>query len=144
MTETIHPSAEPYERPRVPRDIPHLLVPEKRKISHWNDRHELRVNNWIEPWDFASPLDVGIIAVPFSKTSILPNGAYAAPNALRDAWAIFTTFTPDFDVDISTLRVRELGDVSTPIVDLYAGLDHIQESLQACMSQPNDESRLIQ
>ena len=96
MTETIHPSAEPYERPRVPRDIPHLLVPEKRKISHWNDRHELRVNNWIEPWDFASPLDVGIIAVPFSKTSILPNGAYAAPNALRDAWAIFTTFTPDY------------------------------------------------
>ena len=128
MTETIHPTAEPYERPRVPRDIPHLLVPEKRKISHWNDRHELRVNNWIEPWDFASPLDVGIIAVPFSKTSILPNGAYAAPNALRDAWAIFTTFTPDFDVDMSTLRVRELGDVSTPIVDLYAGLDRISRS----------------
>ena len=32
MTETIHPTAEPYERPRVPRDIPHLLPPEKHKI----------------------------------------------------------------------------------------------------------------
>ena len=67
-----------------------------RSVHHVaNDRHEIRVNNWIEPWDFASPIDVGIISVPFSKTSILPNGAHGAPNALRDAWAIFTTFTPD-------------------------------------------------
>lgn len=125
-----------YIPPRPARDIPHLLVPEKKKISHWNDRNELRVNNWIEPWDFASPLDVGIINVPFSKTSILPNGAYAAPNAMRDAWAIFTTFTPDYDVDMSTLRVRDIGDVSTPIIDLMQGLANIQECLQACMSQP--------
>jgi formiminoglutamase len=137
------PVADPYLRPRPPRHIPHLLLPEKRKISHWNDRNELRVNNWIEPWDFASPLDVGIITVPFSKTSILPNGAHAAPNALRDAWAIFTTFTPDYDVDISALRVRELGDVSTPILDPYVGLENIQESLMACMSQPEGFFPLI-
>lgn len=40
-----HREVAPYQRPRQPRDIPHLLVPEKRKISHWNDRHELRVNS---------------------------------------------------------------------------------------------------
>jgi hypothetical protein len=39
-----------YAAPRPPRDIPHLLLPKKRKISHWNDRHEIRVNNWIEPF----------------------------------------------------------------------------------------------
>jgi formiminoglutamase len=125
-----------YVEPRPPRGIPHLLLPEKRKISHWNDRNELRVNNWIEPWDFASDLDVGVINVPFSKTSILPSGAHAAPNALRDAWAIFTTFTPDYDVDISALRVREIGDVSTPITDIVGALANIEECLQACMSQP--------
>lgn len=137
------PAAQPYLRPRPARDIPHLLVPEKRRISHWNDRNELRVNNWIEPWDFASPIDVGIISVPFSKTSILPNSAHAAPNALRDAWAIFTTFTPDYDVDMSTMLVREVGDVSTPILDLYQGLADIQESVQACMSQPEGFFPLI-
>lgn len=130
------PAAAPYVRPRPPRDIPHLLPPEKRKISHWNDRNELRVNNWIESWDFVSPLDVGLINVPFSKTSILPNGAYAAPNALRDGWAVFTTFTPDFDVDIAALRMRELGDVATPIIDLVQGLADIEECLLACMRQP--------
>ena len=135
--------ARPYARPRPPRDIPHLLIPEKRRISHWNDRHELRVNNWIEPWDFASDLDVGLISVPLSKTSILPNGAYAAPNAMRDAWGIFTTFTPDYDVDMSTMRVRELGDVSVPILDLVGGLANVQESLQALMSQPEGFFPLI-
>jgi formiminoglutamase len=133
---TARTPAARYRPAPSPRGIPHLLVPEKRKVSHWNDPNELRVNNWLEPWDFDSPLDVGLITVPFSKTSILPNGAYAAPNALRDAWAIFTTFTPDYDVDISTLRVRELGDVGTPVLDLRQGLDDIQASLQACMSQP--------
>jgi formiminoglutamase len=130
------PEVEAFVQPRPPRAIPHLLLPEKRKISHWNDRHELRVNNWIEPWDFASDLDVGVISVPFSKTSILPNSAYAAPNALRDAWAIFTTFTPDYDVDMSSLRVREVGDVATPILDLVGGLANIEESLASLMSQP--------
>ena len=130
-------------RPRPARDIPHLLVPEKIKILHWNDRHEIRVNNWIEPWDFASPIDVGIINVPFSKTSILPNNANAAPNALRDAWAIFTTFNPDFDVDIGSMKVRDIGDVDTPILDLLQGLRDIEESLQSLMSQPEGFFPLI-
>lgn len=137
------PSERLYTAPRPPRDIPHLLVPEKRKLSHWNDRHEIRVNNWIEVWDWASPIEVGIITVPLSKTSILPNGAYAAPNALREAWAIFTTFSPDYDVDISTMRVRELGDVATPILDLRQGLDQVQECLAELMRQPEGFFPLI-
>jgi formiminoglutamase len=140
---TDHPASPSYARPRPGREIPHLLVPEKKKISHWNDRNELRVNNWIEPWDFASPLDVGIINVPFSKTSILPNGANAAPNAMRDAWAIFTTFTPDYDVDMSSMTVRDVGDVGTPIIDLVQGLADIQECLGSLMSQPEGFFPLI-
>lgn len=132
-----------YTAPKPARDIPHLLLPEKRRISHWNDRNEIRVANWIEPWDFASPLDVGMINVPLSKTSILPNGAFAAPNALRDAWTIFTTYTPDFDVDIASLRVREIGDVQTPIIDALGALANVEECLQSVMSQPEGFFPLI-
>jgi formiminoglutamase len=125
-----------YEPPQPPRDIPHLLVPEKRKILHWNDPHELRVNNWIEPWDWTSDLDVGLISVPSSKTSIFANGAYAAPNSIKDAWAINTTFTPDYDVDMATLKVREIGDVATPVLDLRQGIDDIEASLRGIFTQP--------
>lgn len=137
-------STEPmWTHPRPPRDIPHLLLPEKRKLSFWNDRNEIRVNNWIEVWDWDSPIDVGMVNVPFSKSSILPNGAFAAPNALKDAWAIFTTFTPDYDVDLATMKVRELGDVQTPIMDILGGLENIQACLQAVMSQPEGFFPLI-
>lgn len=109
---------------------------EIQRASHWNDRHELRVNNWMVPWDFSSRLDVGVIAVPSSKTSILPNGAYAAPNALMESFVVNTTYSPDYDVDISSLRVRLIGDVSVPVLRLEEGLLQVQESLRACFSQP--------
>jgi formiminoglutamase len=98
----------------------------------------VRVNNWLVPWDFASPLDVGLITVPSSKTSILPNGAYAAPNALMESFVVNTTYSPDYDVDISSLRARVLGDVAVPVLHLEEGLLHIQESLRACFSQPEN------
>ena len=44
---------------------------------------------------------------------------------------------------MSTLRVRDIGDVSTPIIDLMAGLANIEECLQACMSQPEGFFPLI-
>jgi formiminoglutamase len=125
-----------YEEPQNPRQIPHLLVPEKRKRLHWNDPHELRVNNWIEPWDWESPFDVGLISVPSSKTSIFANGAYAAPNSIKESWAINTTYTPDYDVDLASMRVRELGDVAIPILDLRQGIDQIEESLKSLFEQP--------
>lgn len=125
-----------YEEPGNPRQIPHLLIPEKRKRLHWNDPHEFRVNNWIEPWDWQGPLDVGLISVPSSKTSIFPNGAYAAPNSIKEAWAINTTYSPDFDVDLATMKVREIGDVAVPVLDLRQGIDQIEESLTAIFSLP--------
>lgn len=125
-----------YEAPPSPRGIPHLVPPETVRRSHWNDRNEVRIANWLQPWDFSSELDVGIITVPISKTSIKHNGAYNTPNALRSVYPLFTTYTPDFDVDIATMRVRELGDVSTPVLDLVGGLTAAEECLTSCLRQP--------
>jgi formiminoglutamase len=124
--------------PSSPRDIPHLQEVEVQRVSHWNDPYELRVDNWIEPWDFGSDLDVGLITVPSSKTSIKHNGAFAAPNALRAARYLHTTYTPDYDVDLASLKVREVGDVAVPVLDLREGMVHIQDSLRGCFSQPEN------
>ena len=108
-----------------------------QKVSHWNDPYELRVDNWIEPWDFGSDLDVGLITVPSSKTSIKHNGAFAAPNALRNARYLHTTYSPDYDVDIQTFRVRDMGDIRMPILDpIQEVLANIQESLYAAAPAP--------
>lgn len=111
--------------------IPHLLPPEIVKRSVWEDRHERRVNNWITPWDFREPIDVGLVMVPLSKTSILPTGCHGAPNALRQAFQLNTTYSPDYDVDMTPLRVRELGEIGGHTTDTLRSLRMIEEAATA-------------
>lgn len=108
--------------------IPHLLSPEVVKRSVWEDRYERRVNNWITPWDFREPIDVGLVMVPLSKTSILPTGCHGAPNALRQAFQLNTTYSPDYDVDMTALRVRELGEIAGHTTDTFKSLRMIEEA----------------
>ena len=110
--------------------IPHLLPPEIVKRSVWEDRHERRVNNWITPWDFREPIDVGLVMVPLSKTSIL-TGCHGAPNALRQAFQLDTTYSPDYDVDMTPLRVRELGEIGGHTTDVLRSLRMIEEAATA-------------
>jgi formiminoglutamase len=116
--------------------VPGLFPPETVRRSKFQDPHEIRVANWIEPWDFGSPLDVGILWVPFNRAAITPNAANAAPNALRDVFAGLTTYTPDFDVDLAPLRVRDLGEVATPITDPVGAISTIEETLLAAFRLP--------
>lgn len=126
-------SAAPIWKPRPPHHgIEHLLPPEVVRISHWNDPYELRVNNWLTPWDFGAAIDAGLIVVPSSKTSIKHNGAYAASNALLESFVVNTTFSPDYDVDLATMKVKLLGDVAVPALDPAGGLLQIQDCLEQC------------
>jgi len=56
------------------------------KRSAWEDTHEIRVNNWTNPWDIQEEIDAGLIMVSFSRASILPTGSHAAPNAICQAF----------------------------------------------------------
>jgi formiminoglutamase len=118
------------------RGVPHLVPPEMQRRSKFQDRHEIRVSNWIEPWDFASELDVGIVSVPFNRAAITPNSANLTPNAVREVFAGLTTYSPDFDVDLAPLRVRELGEVATPIADPVRAIEVIETSLRAAFELP--------
>jgi formiminoglutamase len=114
--------------------VANLVPPEMVRRSKFEDRFETRVSNWIEPWDFESALDVGIIAVPFNRAAITTNSANLTPNAVREVFAGLTTYTPDFDVDLAPLRVRELGEVATPIADPARAIHVIERTLIDCFS----------
>lgn len=112
-------------------DVPHLRQPHLQVRSWFEDRHEPRAANWITLWDFASHLDVGIVGAGLSQTSILPTNCYAAPDSFRLSLPGFTTYSPDFDVDLQEMVVRDLGDVAIPIMDAQQGLNQIEEALTA-------------
>jgi formiminoglutamase len=85
--------------------VPHLSPASVEKRAGWQDSEELRVNNWLTPWDGEDPLDAGVIGLPYSGASINPSGAYAAPESVRLAFRYNTTYSPDWDTDIRGLRV---------------------------------------
>lgn len=109
--------------------IEHLKEPGVVVNGKFEDRFEPRIWNWLRPWDFESTFDVGIVGAGLSTTSILPTSCFGAPDAMRLSTPSFTTYSPDFDVDIATMKARDLGDIATPILDQRKGLEHIEETM---------------
>lgn len=118
--------------------LEHLLPPSITVRAKYADRHEVRVANWLVPWDFDSPLDVGIVNAGLSATSIMPTSCYAAPDSFRLSLPGFTTYTPDFDVDIQSMRVRDLGDIAMPVMDPMGAIRRIEDTVAALRQRSDD------
>lgn len=117
--------------------IPHLSPPAVVKRAGWQDSEELRVSNWLTPWDGEEPLDAGLIGLPYSGASINPSAAYGAPEAVRLAFRYNTTYSPDWDVDLRELRVRDLGDVGGHLTDVEIAHGKIEAAVAAaCAIEP--------
>jgi formiminoglutamase len=111
--------------------------------DRFEDRHEPRAWNWIRPWDFESKFDVGIVGIPLSTTSIQPTSCYLAPDAFRLSTPGFTTFSPDFDVDMTSMVVRDLGDIGIPILDQYEALRRVEETMERLWGAHGDKFLLL-
>lgn len=122
----------------VTEEIPYLLKPELVRRSHWEDPHETRVANWITPWDHHEDFDIGLLMIPISRGAIKHVAAHLGPNALRMTWPFFTTYSIDYDVDITDLRVRDLGDVEMSLLDVPESHDHIERAAGALLSKNPD------
>ena len=98
--------------------IEYLNPPQIVRVTQREAEHERRVSNWVTEWDFEESVDVGIVGVPIAKGSILPTGADSTPNAIRKAMVYSTTYNPDLEVDIESLKVRHVGDVALHVTEV--------------------------
>jgi formiminoglutamase len=114
--------------------IEHVRPPELVRLSHWEDRNEVRVANWITPWDFAEPIDVGITAVPIARAAIKPVSAHQGPNALREGRFFFTTYSIDYGIDIRDLAVRDVGDIDIPLWDIVEAHERIYAAARGLLA----------
>jgi formiminoglutamase len=88
--------------------------PSEPKVHEWIqtiDQHEALTFDW-------SQVDVTLLGVPLSRSSISASAASENPDAMRRAWKYFTTYNLDYDVDLSDLRVVDLGDVKQHVTDI--------------------------
>lgn len=116
--------------------VPFLESPRIVTRAAYEDRYETRVANWFSPWDGQGSIDVGVVMAGLSTTSIVPTNCFAAPDAFRLSQSQFCTYSPDYDVDLTSLSVRDLGDISMPILDPLEGLDRIESALFALHQLP--------
>ncbi|WP_052807418.1 agmatinase family protein [Risungbinella massiliensis] len=104
--------------------------PELWRSSNWKDRYETKVSEWIIPWDGKVSLEIGMIGVPLSKSSISVSSASMTPNALRELFPNVTTYNVDHDVDLQELVIRDLGDVKMHVTDIRQCHTNIYHALQ--------------
>ncbi|MGG4498285.1 agmatinase family protein [Brevibacillus reuszeri] len=105
----------------------------------WDRSHapaEPKVNEWITTLEVStaastdwSAYDVAILGVPLSRSSISASAASENPEAMRRAWKYFTTYNLDHDVDLSDLRVLDLGDVRQHVTDIAQCHRNIREAM---------------
>jgi len=109
--------------------IPALKAPSVAKRAPWQDAHEVRINNWLSEWDFASPLDAGLIGAPYSGASISSSGASGGPEAVRMAFRYNVTYSPDWDTDIQTMTMRDLGDIAGHLTSVETAHQNIEDAV---------------
>jgi formiminoglutamase len=109
--------------------IRHLVPQTLRHYTPWEDTHDHRISNWMAPWDGQTPIDACMLSAPFSSGTARPTASWEAANAIRNSFIENTTYSPDYDVDIQDLVVRDLGDIQITSTDVRQSLAHIEEAL---------------
>lgn len=99
---------------------------------------EPKVHEWIQTIDQLealtfdwSQIDVTILGVPLSRSSISASAASENPDAMRRAWKYFTTYNLDHDVDLTNLRVVDIGDVRQHVTDIAQCHQNIRDAMVA-------------
>jgi formiminoglutamase len=105
------------------------LLPAQLQRKVGNPEGYLMIPNWIAPWDFQEPIDVGLIGAPCNLGAPFWLGTHEAPSAIREAFALFATRSFDFNVDVRDLRVRDLGDIRVHLTDIARTHANIEDTL---------------
>lgn len=122
---------------------PQLTSPTVRFSTKLN-APDIKVYEWIQTlpenvhdvdW---SKIDVTILGVPLSRSSISASAASETPDELRKTWKFFNTYNVDYDVDLRDLHVVDLGDVRQHVTNIAICHENITEAMIAARTHhPN-------
>jgi formiminoglutamase len=73
-----------------------------------------RARAWLAGGPAEGPVDLAVVGVPASRTSLSPTHAHLTPSAIREALGRYSTYAAAHDVDLGELCVRDAGDVHDP------------------------------
>lgn len=103
------------------------------------------VHHWVRPLDeFVGSPDLILYGAPISRSSISVSGASLYPTEFRRMWKGFATYNLDEDMDLTSIRVGDAGDVAMHTTDILLSHKRIQESTKALVADyPNTLTCMI-
>ncbi len=101
----------------------YLVQPPIQYRSGKSDPYTQPLSEWIQQEQGVA--DLSIIGVPLSKSSISFSGAHSHPEFFRKLLSSFQTYNWDEDIDLSSLRAADFGDVAMHVTDIIQCHRHI-------------------
>jgi formiminoglutamase len=102
---------------------------EPGKPAVFKDQYVTKVNECILPFSEGRKGDIGLIGLPFSKSSISLSQAAEAPKTIRACLSSYSTFSGEADHDYNDIRILDFGDVMTHPTDLEETLKRLHTSV---------------
>ena len=101
----------------------------------FRDHLEIKVAQWVKPWNGQSQPDVLFLGAPLSKTSISHSGASLTPQAVRELFGAVSTYTIDHDIDLAeALTACDAGDAVVHPTDLARSRAGIRDAVEALLA----------
>jgi formiminoglutamase len=95
----------------------------------FKDRYVTKVNECITHYSEGAQGEIGLIGLPFSKTSISLSQASDAPKSIRASLSAFSTYSGNREKDYEDQRVIDFGDVQTHPTDLEESIERLRISI---------------
>ena len=108
----------------------------------WRDASGDFVHQWVKPLSEGS-VDMVLYGAPLSRSSISVSGASLYPMEFRKIWKGFSTYNLDEDLDLSSYKVRDAGDVVMHTTDILLSHERIEETTRELVSTFNDATTCL-
>lgn len=98
---------------------------------NWNKAEGIPayVHQWVRPLtELENSADIIVYGAPLSRSSISVSGASLYPEHFRKMWKGFATYNIEEDLDLTSLRVADAGDVKMHTTDILLSHLRIQET----------------
>jgi formiminoglutamase len=102
------------------------------QVPEWSWNHSSKdeptyVHQWVKPlYEMEATPDLILYGAPISRSSISVSGASLYPIEFRQMWKGFSTYNLDENVDLSSFRVADAGDVAMHTTDILLSHQRIQ------------------
>ncbi|WP_226581305.1 formimidoylglutamase [Halobacillus litoralis] len=114
-----------------------------KKAPVFKDRFTTKVNEQIKRYETGDKGEVGIVGLPFSKSSISASLASDAPASIRRALGSVTTYSGERDRDFADVPVLDFGDVPAHPTDGRENLVRMETSVREMIESKTCERYIM-